>query len=116
MKEGLAVAVCPEVLGGLPVPREPCEIQSGKDSRIKVTSRSGKDYTEYFRKGAEEALRIAGENGVTAAILKSRSPSCGSRFIYDGTFSGSLVEGTGITADLLIRSGISVFTEDEWSL
>ena len=113
---GRAAAVCPEVLGGLPVPREPCEIQSVKGGPVKVISQSGRDCTKYFRKGAERVLRIARKSGIKTAILKSRSPSCGCGSIYDGTFSGRLVEGRGVTADLLIRNGISVFTEDEWSV
>ena len=98
--------VCPEVLGGLPTPRTPAERAGDK-----VLTRDGRDVTQAYRRGALEALRIARENGCTAALLKERSPSCGCGLIYDGSFSGALVPGNGVAAELLERCGIRVLGE-----
>ena len=102
------IPVCPEILGGLKTPRTPCEIQSGR-----VIDQKGIDKTLEYKKGAEIALALARENNCHMAILKSKSPSCGKGRIYDGTFSKSLRDGNGITADLLIKNGIKVIREDE---
>ena len=102
------IPVCPEVLGGLDTPRPPAELQP--DGR--VMNRQGEDVTEAYRRGAELALKIARENGCTIAILKARSPSCGSGEIYDGTFSGALTSGCGVTARLLREAGITVMDEE----
>lgn len=99
---------CPEVYGGLPTPREPSEIRDGK-----VCSKSGRDVTAQFEKGAREALRMAKMLGCSAAILKERSPSCGSHQIYDGTFQGKRIEGRGVTAALLEKNGIRLFNEEQ---
>ena len=106
---GLAVPVCPEELGGLPTPRDPSE-------RIgdRVMSCEGRDVTAEFAAGAEAALYIAEEYGCSAAILKARSPSCGCGRIYDGTFTRTLVEGSGLFAELLLKKGFEVFTEETW--
>lgn len=96
--------VCPEQLGGLPTPRVPSERRDGR-----VVSRAGEDVTDAFRRGAEEALRIARENGCRRALLKTNSPSCGSGTIYDGSFSGTLTGGYGVAAELLIHEKIEVF-------
>ena len=100
------IPVCPEVMGGLPTPREPSEIRDGR-----VVSRDGRDVTEAFRRGAREAEKIARTCGCGCALLKERSPSCGSGEIYDGTFTGTVVEGWGVTAELLRREGIPVLGE-----
>ncbi len=105
---GRAVPVCPEVLGGLPVPREPVELRQGR-----AVGRSGRDVTEAFQAGAQRALALAREHGCTAAILKARSPSCGPGQIYDGTFSRTLVPGHGLLAALLKQSGIAVRSEED---
>lgn len=97
------IGVCPEVLGGLPTPRIPCEIVQGE-----VINREGKSCDKEYRKGAGIALEIARENEIDLAILQSRSPSCGCGQIYDGTFSRKLISGNGIFADLLIKNGFSV--------
>ena len=102
------IPVCPEVMGGLDTPRPPAELQP--DGR--VMNRQGEDVTEAYRRGAELALKIARENGCTIAILKARSPSCGSGEIYDGTFSGALTSGFGVTAQLLREAGITVMDEE----
>ena len=101
--------ICPEQLGGLPTPRTPCEIRGGI-----IISRDGKDMTESFDKGAEEALRLYHLFGCQGAILKSRSPSCGKGLIYDGAFSGTLVSGNGILAQMLLDEGITVYTEEDF--
>ena len=104
-----AVLICPEVMGGLSVPRDPCE-RKGEC----VCTQKGKDCTEEYRKGAEEALALLKREGITVAVLKAKSPSCGKGLIYDGSFTRTLKEGNGVAADLLIRNGIRVFTETEW--
>lgn len=102
------VPVCPEVLGGLGVPRSPSEIKDGH-----VFDKEGRDVTEFFVRGAMKALETAKENGCFAAVLKSKSPSCGCGRIYDGTFSGTLADGDGIFAALLKAGGFKVITEED---
>ncbi len=119
VREGKAVPVCPEQMGGLPTPRLPAEIIGGDgddvlDGRARVVNAAGEDVTEQFLAGAREALRMAEAAGATVAILKERSPSCGSAAIYDGTFRGTVRPGQGVTAALLRRHGIEVFSEESW--
>ncbi|OGR35544.1 MAG: purine-nucleoside phosphorylase [Desulfovibrionales bacterium GWA2_65_9] len=102
------VPVCPEVLGGLSVPREPVELLGGR-----AVTRSGADCTEAFQVGAQLALALALDKGCCRAVLKSRSPSCGSGRVYDGTFSGRLVPGDGVLAALLKAKGIEVLSEED---
>ena len=109
-EEGVLIPLCPEVLGGLSVPRSPCEVIEGTST---VICKSGEDVSEAFAKGALESLRIAQEAGVCMAILKARSPSCGKDMIYDGTFSSQKVNDSGITCKLFQQSGILVFSEEE---
>ena len=104
----ILIPVCPEVDGGLPTPRTPSE-----RVRDRVLMRDGKDVTENYRAGAEAALDLAQRFGCVAALLKARSPSCGSKLIYDGSFSGKLTERDGVAAELLKSKGIDVYTEDE---
>jgi uncharacterized protein YbbK (DUF523 family) len=101
------IPVCPEQLGGLPTPRPPAEIRGGR-----VITASGSDVTEAYCRGAGEVLKLAKLFDCRCAVLKSRSPSCGFGQIYDGTFSGSLVPGNGITADLLHKAGLTVLNEE----
>ena len=103
VRAGKAIPVCPEQLGGLPTPRPPCEIRSGR-----VIDTSGADRTESFHRGAQAVLTLAQTYGATQALLQKRSPSCGTGWIYDGTFSKTLVQGDGITARLLAQNGIQV--------
>ena len=107
VKEGKALPVCPESLSGLPCPREPSERSGGK-----FFSKSGKEITEEFCKGAEIALKISLESGAKKAIVKSRSPSCGLGSIYDGSFTGKLISGNGIWTESLLRNGFVIFTEE----
>ena len=102
----ILVPVCPEQLGGMPTPRIPSERLDGS-----VFNRAGEDVTEHFLRGAREALRIARICGCKLAVLKERSPSCGCGRIYDGSFSGQLTDGDGITAELLRSNGIVVLGE-----
>lgn len=102
------IPVCPEAYGGLTTPRAPSE-RSG----AKVVSHSGADVTEQFQKGAQAVLYLARLFGVKLAILKENSPSCGSGMIYDGTFSGTLISGDGVTAELLKKHGIVVIGESK---
>ncbi|NQT75456.1 MAG: DUF523 domain-containing protein [Candidatus Omnitrophica bacterium] len=112
VEKGLAVAVCPEVLGGRPIPRTRTEIRGGSggnvlDGMAKVFDENSKDVTKEFLIGAHKALDIVEKHNIKKAILKSRSPSCGCDEIYDGSFQGRLVRGDGVTAALLKRKGVS---------
>ena len=104
------VPVCPEVAGGLPTPRIPSEIIPGKAIKT-VCNTNGDDNTEAFRKGAETCLAEARARGCKLAILKAKSPSCGSGLVYDGTFSGKLTAGWGVAAELFRQAGITVVDE-----
>ncbi|WP_345866924.1 DUF523 domain-containing protein [Shewanella algae] len=106
--QGRLVPFCPECAGGLPTPRAPAEQIQGR-----VLTCDGEDVTEAFELGAELALAKAQQQQVVAAILKARSPSCGKGRVYDGSFSRQLKEGDGVTAALLMRHGIQVFSEFE---
>ena len=101
------IPVCPEMDGGLSCPRTPCE-------RIgdRVVNKNGEDKTAEYNKGAEIALEMAKKHGCRFAIMKAKSPACSSTEIYDGSFSRTLVKGNGVAADLLIKNGITVLTED----
>ena len=102
------IPVCPEQMGGLPTPRTPSERKGDG-----VVSSEGEDRTEAFTRGGEEALRLAKLYGCKAALLKERSPSCGNKEVYDGSFTGTLVSGEGVTAELLRKNGVKVFGESE---
>lgn len=103
------IPVCPEQLGGLPTPRPPAERRLDR-----VMTRLGGDVTEAYARGAREALHLAKKLGCTKALLKERSPSCGRGTIYDGSFSGRLISGSGMTAQLLEEQGIAVWGESSW--
>ena len=120
-KKGKVMPVCPEQLGGLCTPRMPSEIIGGTAKQIlegkdgaKVVRCDGKDITDEFLRGAYETLKIAKSIQATRAILKASSPSCGAGNIYDGSFSGKKISGNGITAELLMKNGIKVYTEDNF--
>jgi len=113
---GRFIPVCPEQLGGLPTPRSPVEINgaSGEDvltGKGRTVTEDGSDCTEEFIRGAHEVLKLTRLFPIKAAILKERSPSCGSSFIYDGTFAHITKEGEGVTAALLRLNGIPVYSE-----
>lgn len=103
------IPVCPEAAGGLTTPRPAAEIQA--DGR--VVNVDGVDVTREYRRGAEVAVRLAEATGAERAVLKARSPSCGSGGVYDGTFSGTLVDGRGVTAAALGDAGLTVTSEDD---
>ena len=118
MKEGRAIPICPEQLGGASTPRVPCEIVGGDglevlEGKAKVINSLGEDATELFVRGAKEALKIAEISGAREAILKERSPSCGVKETYDGSFFGKIVCGIGVTAAMLRNSGIKLWTEEK---
>lgn len=102
------IPVCPESAGGLPTPRDPSE-------RIgdKVISSKGADVTANYKKGADVALWLCKKYGCKKALLKAKSPSCGKDMIYDGTFSGTLIAGQGVAAELLAENGIEIISEKE---
>lgn len=102
------VPFCPEVEGGLTIPRNPSERVG---DRVKMNN--GKDVTKQFQKGAELAMNICDYLGIKVVILKDGSPSCGSTEIYDGTFSGKKIPGMGVTAEMFKRKGIKVLTEND---
>ena len=108
VKQGKAITVCPEQLGGLSTPRIPAE-QKGDN----VFTKEGKDVTKQFKKGAEKVLEIAKSLNIKEAILKQKSPSCGCGKIFDGTFSGELIQGDGVTTALLKKNGIQVISEED---
>ena len=108
LEQHTLIPVCGEILGGLPTPRVSAERQGER-----VVTADGCDVTAAYRRGAEEVLRLAERYGCKAAILKERSPSCGSGRIYDGTFTGTLTDGWGVTAELLRDHGICVIGESE---
>mgnify|MGYP003449160091 FL=1 len=112
LKRGKAVLVCPEQLGGMTTPRVPSEILKN-DGKISVISKEGKDVSKEFKKGAKEALKIAKLVDAKVAILKNGSPSCGSKYIYDGTFSNKKMKDKGITAKWFMEDDLEVFLEDE---
>lgn len=107
-KEEILIPVCPEQLGGLSTPRKPAEQQGDR-----VVTKDGNDVTENFQRGAKQVLEVARLYGIKTAILKQRSPSCGCGRIYDGTFSGTVIEGDGVTAKFLKENGIEVLSEEE---
>ncbi|TDC62096.1 DUF523 domain-containing protein [Actinomadura sp. GC306] len=116
--EGRLVPFCPEVSGGLAVPRPPAEIVGGDghavlDGTARVRTDAGDDVTTEFLRGAHLALDTARRSGARIALLKESSPSCGSGRIYDGTFTGAPVPGAGVTTALLERAGIQVFNETD---
>lgn len=107
VENGEAIAVCPEQMGGLPTPRNPAEIVGDR-----VISKTGDDVTTQYQNGAQEALKMAQMVGATEAYLKSKSPMCGLNLIYDGTFSGKLIDGDGILVKLLKKNNIKVISVD----
>jgi uncharacterized protein YbbK (DUF523 family) len=116
--EGRVVPLCPEVAGGLPTPRAAAEIPGGQgaqvlDGQALVTTTEGEDVSAQFLSGAYQALELVQKHSIRVAILKANSPSCGNRLTYDGTFSGVKVSGEGVTAALLKRHGVQVFSELE---
>ncbi len=118
LKDKKYILICPEQLGGLSTPRNPAEIIDGNgydviDGKSNIKDNQGKDVTKEFLNGANECLKIANMYGCKKAILKEGSPSCGSNFIYDGTFSGNKTEGVGTTTALFRDNKIEVISEND---
>lgn len=119
LDRGEVITVCPEVLGGLPIPRKAAEIINGTgydvlEGKAQVVNRDGEDVTSSFLLGAKRTLELAREFDVSIVILKSKSPSCGVGQIYDGTFTRKLRDGCGVTAALLKENGFSVVSDVEY--
>lgn len=113
------VPCCPEVEGGLPVPRSPIELRGGggeavHQGRARAVERSGADVTELFLASARAVVARCREEGIRVAVLKERSPSCGSSVIYDGSFAGKVIAGQGVLTAALREAGIRVFSEQQW--
>lgn len=106
VEEGIALPYCPEHQGGLPIPRKPCEIVGDR-----VLAADGTDCTAEYTRGAEGALALCRQHGITAAILKESSPSCGSTRIYDGAHTGTKIPGMGLAARLLSENGVTLYSE-----
>jgi uncharacterized protein YbbK (DUF523 family) len=120
LKDCRFVTFCPELLGGLIVPRPPAEIQNScggdavLDGKARVKNREGADVTETFVRGAEETLEYVQKENPDLIIMKNKSPSCGAGKIYDGSFSGIVIQGFGVTSALLRRHGFDLLTEDDF--
>lgn len=112
VKEGKAIPICPEQLGGLNTPRKPVELKVINGKRYAIDN-EGNDLTENFERGALEVLNLAKNLNINKAILQPRSPSCGVNKIYSGNFDNKLVDGNGILAELLKKNGIDVLTPNE---
>ncbi|WP_202943848.1 DUF523 domain-containing protein [Natranaerobius thermophilus] len=112
VKSGEAIPLCPEVLGGLSIPRTRCEMTT-EEGELSVISETGEDRTQEYTLGAEKTVDIAKTIGASQAIMKEESPSCGLRRIYDGSFSNKKITGTGISSKLLLNAGVKVMTEED---
>ncbi len=117
--EGQAVMVCPEVMGGLPIPRAPAEILGGDglavwEGRAKVLTTTGEDVTLIYQEGAIKAYQELKNNKIDTIIVKAKSPSCGTSRIYDGSFTGTLTEGMGVATAYFIQQQMTVLSDEEW--
>lgn len=117
--EGKAIMVCPEVMGGLPTPRPPAEIVGGDGTAVwrgyaKVLTVTGEDVTQVYQEGAVKAYQKLREHKINTIILKAKSPSCGVHLIYDGCFTGTLEEGTGVATAYFIQQQMTVLSDEEW--
>ncbi len=113
LRQDRLLGICPEILGGLPVPRPAAEIEI---KTHKVLTKAGGNVTEQFESGAQQTLLLCKQHGIRFALLKESSPSCGSSLIYDGSFSNKKIDGQGICSQLLIKNGIKVFSENSIEL
>jgi uncharacterized protein YbbK (DUF523 family) len=114
----LALPLCPEILGGRPVPRTACEITGGTaaqvlDGRAFVKDKNGKDVTEEILDGVKNVMKAIKRMKVTSVILKTKSPACGKGRIFDGTFTGKMIDGNGVLTAALLKEGIKVYTEED---
>ena len=114
----LAVPLCPEVLGGRPVPRPPCEITGGTaaqvlDGAAYVRDKNGRDVTQEVLDGVKIFMKAVARMNVTAVILKTKSPTCGRGKVHDGTFKGKMIDGNGVLTAALLKEGVKVYTEED---
>ncbi|HIU37924.1 MAG TPA: DUF523 domain-containing protein [Candidatus Aphodousia faecigallinarum] len=113
------VPICPECMGGLSIPRTPCEIEPEKTAKdvwsgkAKVVDITGQNKTAAYMKGSRRCLELATRHRADAVLLKDKSPACGSSFVYSGDFSSTLKEGRGVTAELLHENGFRIFSEND---
>ena len=119
LEQNQAIRVCPEVLGGLPIPRDPAEISGGNGFDVwqgtaQVITNQGEDVTDMFKEGAKRAYEKLQAQGITHLVLKDKSPSCGSQVIYDGTFSGTKVQGIAVATAYFLLQGMTVQSEVQW--
>lgn len=114
VNKGLAVPICPEQLGGLTTPRVPAEITKDFKGNLQVITKNNVNVTNEYILGAERALKILKSLGINKVIFRRRSPSCGYGEIYDGTFSGTITRGNGVTVDLFLKKGIEVITDEDY--
>lgn len=119
IEEGRVIPICPEVSGGMSIPRDPAEIKGGDGYSViaeqaSVLQENGNDVTKSFLQGANNALVLCQENNIKVAVLTESSPSCGSSSIYNGSFSRSKTDGVGVTTALLIKHGIQVFNQHQF--
>jgi uncharacterized protein YbbK (DUF523 family) len=120
LEEGRVISICPEIAGGLPVPRPPAEVTAGAGGAkvlaglAKVVDPQTNDLSAEFIAGARHALQQAQLKNVRLAVLKEGSPSCGSSYIHDGKFTGTRVPGKGVTSSLLESSGVKIFSEEQF--
>lgn len=119
LEQNQAIRVCPEVLGGLPIPRDPAEISGGNGFDVwqgtaQVITNQGEDVTDMFKEGAKRAYEKLQAQGINHLVLKDKSPSCGSQVIYDGTFSGTKVQGIGVATAYFLLQGMTVQSEVQW--
>ncbi len=119
-REGRVVSVCPEVLGGLPVPRPPAEISNGaggmevQKGLARVMDVNGRDVSAEFLDGTAQVLQLTRSRRIQVAVLKEGSPSCGTGYTYDGNFNGTRVPLPGVCAACLLEAGVQVFNEKQW--
>ena len=118
IEQGRVISFCPEVAGGLPVPREAAEIQAGDGIAVihqqaRVCTHSGADVTDFFLSGAQQALALCQQHAIPVAVLTESSPSCGSGQIYDGSFTRTALPGSGVTTALLRKNGVLVFNQHQ---
>jgi uncharacterized protein YbbK (DUF523 family) len=117
-EQGRIISICPEVAGGLPIPRPAAEIESGDSDLVLrgrgfIRRRDGQDVADAFMDGAECALALCFEHHIRIAVLKEGSPSCGVNLVNSGDFSGTKIKGLGLTARLLSQHGVFVFSEKQ---
>jgi uncharacterized protein YbbK (DUF523 family) len=118
LSQDRVISFCPEVAAGLPVPRAAAEIHAGDGAAViaklaRVKTQDGTDVSEYFLSGAQQALALCRQHGITVAVLTDSSPSCGSGRIYDGSFTRNAIAGSGVTAALLAQNGIRIFSQNQ---